>query len=171
MLYEQLGSGAFGTVYRGLWNSQPVAVKVLQTSCPSSSRELKSFRQEIAVLSRLRHPNIISFYAACTVPPDICIVEELAEGGSLHEKLHGKPGERRRMPLPYDQLLKVAIDVAEAMRYLHYEHAPKIVHRDLKSQVSKGSIHLNMLYFVSIFIFLSKCFKENLCLCSYWFSY
>jgi hypothetical protein len=56
------------------------------------------------VLSCVQHPSIISFYAARTVPPDICIVEELAVGGSLHDKLHGKPGERRRIPLPYDQV-------------------------------------------------------------------
>ncbi len=41
------------------------------------------------------------------VPPNICIVEELAEGGSLHQLLHGRPGARRRRPLPYPQLLQV----------------------------------------------------------------
>lgn len=58
-------------------------------------------------------------------------MEELAEGGSLHERLHGTPGARRRRPLPYGALLRVAADVAEAMCYLH----PRIVHRDLKAQV------------------------------------
>ena len=65
------------------------------------------------------------------MPPNICIIEELAEGGSLHQRLHGPPGARRRRPLPYGQLLRVAADVAEAMCYLH----PRIVHRDLKTQV------------------------------------
>lgn len=129
-LFEQLGSGAFGTVYRGEWAGSAVAVKVLQTACASSSKELDSFRQEVAVLSRLRHPNIIAFLAACTVPPDICIIEELAEGGSLHAALHGNRGERRHTPFTLRRLLSVAADVAEAMVYLH----PRIVHRDLKSQ-------------------------------------
>lgn len=66
------------------------------------------------------------------MPPNICIVEELAEGGSLHARLHGTPGARRRQPLPYGELLRVAADVAEAMCYLH----PRIVHRDLKAQVA-----------------------------------
>lgn len=129
-IYEQLGSGAFGTVYKGDWAGQKVAVKVLQTACATSSKELDSFRQEVAVLSRLRHPNIIAFLAACTVPPDICIIEELAEGGSLHAAIHGTRHSRKRQPFCISRLVAVAIDISEAMVYLH----PRIVHRDLKSQ-------------------------------------
>lgn len=73
----------------------------------------------MAVLSQLRHPNIVSLLAACTEPPAICIIEELAEGGSLHDRLHGRRsarsaggsggggragGRRRRQPLPYKQV-------------------------------------------------------------------
>lgn len=131
ILHEQLGAGAFGTVFRGEWGGHTVAVKVLQTAYSSNSRELDSFRQEIAVLSGLRHPNIIAFLAACTISPDICIIEELAEGGSLHTKLHGPSGsENRCRPLAIEDAIQVAIDVAQAMVYLH----PSIVHRDLKSQ-------------------------------------
>ena len=79
-------------------------------------------------------PRILCLPACPAVPPNICIVEELAEGGSLHQRLHGPPGARRRCPLPYGQLLRVAADVAEAMCYLH----PRIVHRDLKTQVGRG---------------------------------
>lgn len=131
ILHEQLGAGAFGTVFRGEWGGHTVAVKVLQTAYSSNSRELDSFRQEIAVLSGLRHPNIIAFLAACTISPDICIIEELAEGGSLHTKLHGPSGsENRCRPLSLTDAIQIAIDVAQAMVYLH----PSIVHRDLKSQ-------------------------------------
>lgn len=131
ILHEQLGAGAFGTVFRGEWGGHTVAVKVLQTAYSSNSRELDSFRQEIAVLSGLRHPNIIAFLAACTISPDVCIIEELAEGGSLHTKLHGPSGaDNRCRPLDIKDAVQVAIDVAQAMVYLH----PSIVHRDLKSQ-------------------------------------
>ncbi len=102
------------------------------------------------MLSTLRHENIVCFLAACTVPPNICIIEELAHGGSLHGLLHGSSssfppsspsslsssGRRQRVnkPLPMQQLLNLATDVASAMSYLH----PKIVHRDLKAQVEEG---------------------------------
>lgn len=118
-------------MFKGEWGGHTVAVKVLQTAYTSNSRELDSFRQEIAVLSGLRHPNIIAFLAACTIPPDICIIEELAENGSLHGRLHGPSGSSNRCrPMPIKEVIQVAIDVAQAMVYLH----PNIVHRDLKSQ-------------------------------------
>lgn len=129
-LLKKLGEGAFGAVYLGEWGGHKVAVKVLHTPYASASKELDSFRQEIAVLSRLRHPNIIAFLAACTIPPDICIIEEIAEGGSLHTRLHGPSGSSNRChPMPLMGILQVAIDVSHAMVYLH----PGIVHRDLKS--------------------------------------
>lgn len=112
-----------------------MAVKVLQMTCRShSSRELESFKREVEVLSTLQHPHIVRFLGACTVPPNICIIEELAAGGSLHTRLHGKPGSRRRQPLPYGELLGIAAGIADAMVYLH----PKVVHRDLKSQAREG---------------------------------
>lgn len=131
-LGEQLGAGAFGVVYKGTWNEQSVAVKVLQTACTPNSKELASFRQESALLSSLRHPHIIALLAACTIPPNICIVEELAEGGSLYDKLHGTSENRRRRPLPYGEIIRLALEISDAMAYLHLE--AKIVHRDLKPQ-------------------------------------
>lgn len=62
------------------------------------------YRQEVAVLSQLRHPHIISFLAASTVLPAVFIIEELAEGGSLHDRLHGRGPRRTKRPLPYQQV-------------------------------------------------------------------
>ncbi|GIL45516.1 hypothetical protein Vafri_2729, partial [Volvox africanus] len=87
VLERRLGSGAYGTVYRGRWAGQPVACKVVPlidgdggTVCPQA---MESIRQEVQVLSRLSHPHIVQFYGACLAPPNVCIVEELAAGGSL----------------------------------------------------------------------------------------
>eukprot|EP00887_Chlorella_sp_A99_P004269 scaffold15.g4269.t1 len=132
VLHEKLGSGAFGVVYAGEWAPpdggppRRVAVKVMSTPCEQASRELRSFRNEVRVLSRLSHPRIARFLAASTAPPSVFIVEELAEGGSLHQLLHPR---RRHRPLAYDRLLQVATDIAEGMCYLH---ASGVVHRDLK---------------------------------------
>lgn len=65
-LHEQLGSGAFGVVWKASWRGSLVAVKVLQTAAAASSRELSSFQLEARVLSQLQHPHIVCFLAACT---------------------------------------------------------------------------------------------------------
>ena len=62
------------------------------------------------VLSRLSHPHIISFFGACLAPPNVCIVEELATGGSLHHRLHA----RRRGAKLYPRLT-----YSEVHTYIH----------------------------------------------------
>lgn len=127
-LGEMLGSGAFGSVYRGSWNGRPVAIKMMHGMLfEESSRDLLNFQQEVSVLSRLDHDHIIKFYGACVQPPQVCLVEELAEGGSLHDLLHNS---ETKTPLSYSATLKLGEEIASAMSYLH----PTVVHRDLKSQ-------------------------------------
>ncbi|KAK9867625.1 hypothetical protein WJX84_001877 [Apatococcus fuscideae] len=129
-LDERLGSGAFGTVFKGRWKGGEVAVKIMQSAGLGEEAQLDAFRREVQVLSALRHPHIVRLLGACLVLPHLCIVEELAMGGSLYDKLHGPPGNRINCPLPYHQVLQVAVEVGGAMAYLH----PQVVHRDLKSQ-------------------------------------
>lgn len=95
-----IGSGAFGSVYKGKWRSLEVAVKMVTVmdSEKYGSKELDSLKSEIEVLSRLQHPNIICFYGACLVPPHVCILEELASS-SLANRLHGSKQVNR--PLTY----------------------------------------------------------------------
>ncbi|KXZ44336.1 hypothetical protein GPECTOR_69g429 [Gonium pectorale] len=137
VLERRIGSGAYGTVYRGRWSGRPVACKVVPllegdsgAVCPKA---VESIRQEVQVLSRLSHPHIVQFYGACLAPPHVCIVEELAAGGSLHNRLHAKrrgSNEKLRPPMSYVEVLRLGLEVASAMAYLH----PHVVHRDLKPQ-------------------------------------
>ncbi|KAG2454166.1 hypothetical protein HYH02_001201 [Chlamydomonas schloesseri] len=83
----------------------------------------RTFMQEVEVLARCRHPNIVQLLAACLTPPRICLVMELMDT-SLDKLIHGVPG--RLMPLP--TVLHVGCQVARALEYLH----PTIIHRDLK---------------------------------------
>jgi serine/threonine protein kinase len=134
------------------WTSTRVAVKTLRAArlgTRPSRGALRAFKREVAVLSRLRHPCVVRLLGACLTPPDLCIVEELVEGGSLHAYLHG-PGARRgdagppsgdasetrpatlTKTLPsVSSALDVCFDVARAMAYLA---ARGVTHRDLKSQ-------------------------------------
>ena len=122
-LGESIGSGAYGAVYAGTWNKRTVAVKKLHSI--SKRSDVKTFLREVSVLSKAKHPNIVQLFGACLKSPHFCIVEELMDGGSLHARLH----ETKRA-LSDDETLRVALDVARALEYLH---SKSIVHRDLKS--------------------------------------
>ena len=124
-LFETVGKGAFGVVFKGVWRGQDVAVKVLSLAFSEEAAHVKSFKKEVDVLQRLDHPHIVKLMGASLAPPDVCIVEELMPNGSLHDALH-----RRRWKPAYQEILTIVHDVSSALAYLH----PRIVHCDLKPQ-------------------------------------
>ncbi|KAG4152149.1 hypothetical protein ERO13_D04G104400v2 [Gossypium hirsutum] len=128
VLRERIGAGSFGTVHRAEWNGSDVAVKILMEQDLYAER-FKEFLREVAIMKRLRHPNIVLFMGAVTQPPNLSIVTEYLSRGSLFRLLH-KPGVRE--VLDERRRLSMAYDVAKGMNYLH-RHNPPIVHRDLKS--------------------------------------
>ncbi|KAF0896446.1 hypothetical protein E2562_024314 [Oryza meyeriana var. granulata] len=123
---EQVGQGSCGTVYHALWYGSDVAVKVF-SKYEYSEDMILTFRQEVALMKKLRHPNIILFMGAVASLQRLCIVTEFLPRGSLFHLLQkntGKLDPRRRVHM--------AIDIARGMNYLH-NCSPPIVHRDLKS--------------------------------------
>ncbi|XP_074281560.1 uncharacterized protein LOC141606363 [Silene latifolia] len=123
---EQIGQGSCGTVYHGLWYGSDVAIKVF--SKQEYSEEVKSsFRQEVSLMKRLRHPNILLFMGAVTSPQRLCIVTEFIPRGSLFCLL-----QRSTSKLDWRRRIQMALDIARGMNYLHNCNPP-IVHRDLKS--------------------------------------
>ncbi|PON36339.1 Serine/threonine protein kinase [Parasponia andersonii] len=125
---ERIGAGSFGTVHRADWHGSDVAVKILMEQDFHPER-LNEFLREVAIMKRLRHPNIVLFMGAVTQPPNLSIVTEYLSRGSLYRLLH-KPGAREI--LDERRRLNMAYDVAKGMNYLHRRNPP-IVHRDLKS--------------------------------------
>ncbi|XP_050383720.1 serine/threonine-protein kinase STY17-like [Argentina anserina] len=121
---NKVGSGSFGDLYRGTYCSQEVAIKILKPERVNAEM-LKDFSQEVYILRKIRHKNVVQFIGACTQPPNICIVTEFMSRGSVYDFLHKQKGVFK---LP--SLLKVAIDVSKGMNYLHQNN---IVHRDLKT--------------------------------------
>ncbi|PIN23244.1 Tyrosine kinase [Handroanthus impetiginosus] len=123
---EQIGQGSCGTVYHALWNGSDVAVKVFSKQ-EYTDDVIFSFRQEVSLMKRLRHPNILLFMGAVTSPQRLCIVTEFLPRGSLFRLLQRSTSklERRRR-------IHMALDIARGMNYLHHCNPP-IVHRDLKS--------------------------------------
>ncbi|XP_059462437.1 serine/threonine-protein kinase CTR1 isoform X2 [Corylus avellana] len=128
VLKERIGAGSFGTVHRADWNGSDVAVKILMEQDFHAERH-REFLREVAIMKRLRHPNIVLFMGAVTQPPNLSIVTEYLSRGSLYRLLH-KPGAREM--LDERRRLNMAYDVAKGMNYLHKRNPP-VVHRDLKS--------------------------------------
>jgi hypothetical protein len=81
---EQLGAGGYGEVHKAMWKGTEVAVKMMISETLSREME-RSFKEEVRVMTALRHPNVVLFMAACTKPPKMCIVMEYMALGSLYD--------------------------------------------------------------------------------------
>ncbi|KAL5995380.1 hypothetical protein ACLOJK_025439 [Asimina triloba] len=135
-LHEEVGQGSTARIHRGTWRGLDVAVKCLKADLFSSPENgYVWFAQELAILSRQRHPFVLHLMGACLMPPtNAWLVTELLSGRTLKEWLHGK-GERcreRMVPLaPLEARVEKGLEIAQAMQYLH-EQKPRVLHRDLK---------------------------------------
>ncbi|KAK4785795.1 hypothetical protein SAY86_002484 [Trapa natans] len=125
---RKLGEGGFGCVYEGtLEDSTPVAVKKLDCGNKDVSGD---FEIEVKILSKMQHPNIISLLGYSTNCEARFIVYELMQNGSLDTKLHGPSP---RSTLTWHMRMKIALDIARGLEYLHGQCQPPVIHRDLKS--------------------------------------
>uniref|UniRef100_A0AAR2IQP0 RAF proto-oncogene serine/threonine-protein kinase n=1 Tax=Pygocentrus nattereri TaxID=42514 RepID=A0AAR2IQP0_PYGNA len=122
VLHSRIGSGSFGTVYKGKWHGD-VAVKILKVTDPTPE-QFQAFRNEVAVLRKTRHVNIVLFMGYMT-KDNLAIVTQWCEGSSLYKHLHVQETN-----LQMFQLIDIARQTAQGMDYLH---AKNIIHRDMKS--------------------------------------
>jgi len=120
-----LGDGSFGSVYKGRCRQKDVAVKVLFRQL--EEKTLRDFRKEVAIMSKIFHPNIVLFLGACTsVPGKLQICTELMKGNleTLLLDPNAKLGVLTRV--------KMARDAALGVLWLHSSN-PVCIHRDLKT--------------------------------------
>ncbi|KAH9298620.1 hypothetical protein KI387_030302, partial [Taxus chinensis] len=126
VLGEPIGKGCFGVVFHALWYGSDVAVKCF-SGHDYSNEILHDFKKEVSIMKRLRHPNVVLFMGAVYAPEHLAIVVELLPRGSLFKILH-----MNAQRLDLRRRLRMALDVARGMNYLH-RRKPPIIHRDLKS--------------------------------------
>mmetsp|Transcript_20388 Transcript_20388/g.44420 ORF Transcript_20388/g.44420 Transcript_20388/m.44420 type:complete len:548 (-) Transcript_20388:136-1779(-) len=119
---NRLGEGTYGTVFRGvLRDGTEVAVKAL--SAPKEG----GFREEVEVLSRFRHPNLVILLGFARNGRERYLVYELLPGGDVNGRL-GKDNSFTWLPR-----LNVALDAALGLSHLHGSR-PQVFHRDVKTQ-------------------------------------
>ncbi|KAF1322695.1 Tkl protein kinase, partial [Globisporangium splendens] len=124
-LEKPVGSGRSGNTYSAWWRGTRVAAKVVNTADQNGGlgeEILNEFHREVAVVSKLRHPNIVLFLGAAINPPRYCLVFEFMENGTLTDLIRA-----RKAPIDFFQ---IAREMAAGMNYLHL---CSIMHRDLKS--------------------------------------
>jgi len=121
---EELGSGAFSTVFRGRDEvfGREVALKVMHPALLSDPTFVERFSQEAQVVANLRHPNIVTVYDYGEYDDRLCLVMDFLPGGSLADLLDAGR-------LPWERALAITQQVAGA---LDYAHERDLVHRDVK---------------------------------------
>jgi LRR receptor-like serine/threonine-protein kinase FLS2 len=120
-----IGSGNFGTVYKGtLSDGKVVAIKVFDVE---DERSLSSFDVEYEVMCNASHPNLITIFCSLNGINFKALVMEYMVNGSLEKWLH-----THNYHLDILQRLDVMIDTAAAIKHLHYDCLRTIIHCDLK---------------------------------------
>ncbi|XP_073000006.1 PTI1-like tyrosine-protein kinase 3 [Typha latifolia] len=130
-----VGEGSYGRVYYAVLDSEKhVAVKKLDVSSePDSNTE---FLTQVSMVSRLKHENIVELLGYCVEGNFRLLAYEFATMGSLHDVLHGRKGVQGAQPGPvldWMQRVRIAIDAAKGLEYLHEKVQPSIIHRDIRS--------------------------------------
>ena len=136
-----IGSGGSGKVYRVPVNhfGEVVAVKRIWTNGKLDHRREKEFLAEVEILAAIRHSNIIKLLCCVSSEDSKLLVYEYMERRSLDRWLHRKKsrvfasGLVHHSVLAWPQRLKIAVDVAQGLCYMHHDCSPHIVHRDVKS--------------------------------------
>ncbi|XP_057454645.1 U-box domain-containing protein 33-like isoform X2 [Lotus japonicus] len=120
----KIGEGGYGSIFRGILRHTEVAIKMLN---PNSTQGPSEFQQEVEVLSKLRHPNLITLIGAC--PESWTLVYEYLPNGSLEDRLCCKDNTHA---LSWQTRINIATELCSALIFLHSSKPHSIVHADLK---------------------------------------
>jgi serine/threonine protein kinase len=121
---DVLGQGSGGKVYKATWRGLTVAVKEML-----HDGNAEQLQEELAGLIRMRHPRLVLFLGMAIPTPDrVSIVSEYMPGGNLFQLLREK-----KIELTWQKRIRLAMDIARAMAYLHDSHKPASIHRALNS--------------------------------------
>ncbi|KAK4727734.1 hypothetical protein R3W88_032651 [Solanum pinnatisectum] len=126
---QAFAQGSFGKLYKGTYNGEDVAIKLLERpeyDLAKAHFMEQQFQHEAMMVANLKHPNIVRFIGACRFAMVWCIFTEYASGGSVRQFFTRQ--QNRAVPLKL--AVKQVMDVARGMEHVH---GLNLIHRDLKS--------------------------------------
>ncbi|GMN66854.1 hypothetical protein TIFTF001_035915 [Ficus carica] len=125
---NKLGEGGFGPVYRGiLEDGQEIAVKRLSLS---SQQGLNEFKNEVKLIAKLQHRNLIRLLGCCIHGEEKLLVYEYMPNKSLNSFVFGQAQSKL---LQWPQRFQIICGIVRGLQYLHHDSRLRIVHRDLKT--------------------------------------
>ncbi|KAK4795676.1 hypothetical protein SAY86_028002 [Trapa natans] len=128
-----IGNGGYGVVYRGVLSDGTVgAIKMLR--CEGKNGE-RAFRVEVDLLSRLHSPYLVDLLGYCADQTHRLLIFEYMPHGSLQAHLHPSSHRDKRVqcrPMDWGTRLRIALDCARALEFLHEHAVPSVIHRDFK---------------------------------------
>ncbi|KAK8349422.1 hypothetical protein V6Z12_A06G140000 [Gossypium hirsutum] len=125
---NKLGQGGFGPVYKGvLLNGKEIAVKRLSNS---SSQGLQEFKNEIVLIAKLQHRNLVRILGCCVEGEEKMLIYEFLPNKSLDFIIFD---DSKRSLLDWKKRLEIICGIARGMLYLHHDSRLRVIHRDLKA--------------------------------------
>lgn len=127
-----IGHGGFGLVYRGVLNDgRKVAIKFMDQAGKQGEEE---FKVEVELLSRLHSPYLLALLGYCSDSNHKLLVYEFMAHGGLQEHLYPVSNSNvTAVKLDWETRLRIALEAARGLEYLHEHVSPPVIHRDFKS--------------------------------------